>query len=126
MLPLRYPWLWKLAGWMLIAGVVVGSLMPGHAIPRMVASDKVLHAGMYFLLMIWFAGLYPRSRHWWIALGLMGLGLTLDLLQGMTSTRSFDPADIAANVAGIVVAFVLSYRLLEGWCLRMEQWLAPS
>lgn len=126
MVPLRYPWLWRLAGWAMIAGVVVGSLMPGHAIPRMVASDKLLHAGMYFLLMIWFAGLYRRSRHAWIALGLMALGLGLDLLQGLTSSRTFDPADVAANAGGILAALVLSYRLLEGWCQRMEQWLVPS
>lgn len=126
MLPLRYPWLWRLAGWLLIVAVVAGSLMPGHSIPRIVAQDKVLHAGTYFLLMIWFAGLYPRSRHGWIALGLMALGVGLDMLQGLTSTRSFDPRDIAANAAGILAAFVLSYHLLEGWCQRMEQWLAPS
>lgn len=126
MVPLRFPWLWRLAGWLMIAGVVVGSLMPGHAIPKMVASDKLMHAGVYFLLMIWFAGLYRRSRHAFIALGLLALGLGLDLLQGLTSTRSFDPADIAANAAGIFAAFLLSYLMLEGWCQRMERWLAPS
>lgn len=126
MLPLRYPWLWRLAGWLMIAGVVVGSLMPGHAIPRMLGDDKLLHASTYFLLMIWFAGLYPRGRHIFIALGLMGLGIALDLLQGMTTTRTFDPADLVANGAGILTAFVLSYTLLEGWCQRMEEWLAPS
>ena len=126
MVPLRFPWLWRLAGWLMIAGVVVGSLMPGHAIPKMVASDKLMHAGIYFLLMIWFAGLYRRSHHVFIALGLMALGLGLDLLQGMTSSRTFDPADIAANAGGILAAFLLSYLLLEGWCQRMESWLAPS
>src|SRR5690606_2477913 len=126
MVPLRYPWLWRLVGWLMIAGVIVGSLMPGQAIPKAVASDKLLHAGIYLLLMIWFAGLYRRSRHAWIAHGLMVLGLGLDLLQGMTSSRTFDLADVAANAAGILAALVLSYRLLEGWCQRMERWLVPS
>ena len=126
MVPLRYPWLWRLTGWLMIAGVIVGSLMPGHTLPRMIASDKLLHAGMYFLLMIWFAGLYRRSRHAWIALGLTMLGLGLDLAQGLTTTRTFDPSDIAANVGGILAALVLSYRLLEGWCQRMERWIVPS
>lgn len=126
MVPLRYPWLWWLVGWLMIAGVIVGSLIPGHTIPKVIVSDKLLHAGMYFLLMIWFAGLYRRSRHAWIALGLMLLGLGLDLLQGMTSSRTFDLADVAANVTGILAALALSYLLLEGWCQRMERWLAPS
>lgn len=126
MVPLRYPWFWRLVGWLMIATVVVGSLMPGHTLPKMIASDKLLHASVYFVLMIWFAGLYRRSRHAWIALGLMMLGLALDVLQGMTTSRTFDPLDIGANVGGILVALVLSYRLLEGWCQRMEQWLVPS
>jgi len=126
MVPLRYPWFWRLVGWLMIAAVVVGSLMPGHTLPKVIASDKLLHASVYFVLMIWFAGLYRRSRHAWIALGLMMLGLALDVLQGMTTSRTFDPLDIGANVGGILVALVLSYRLLEGWCQRMEQWLVPS
>ncbi len=126
MVPLRYPWFWRLAGWLMIGAVVVGSLMPGQMLPRLVASDKLLHASVYFLLMIWFAGLYRRSRHAWIALGLIALGLALDVLQGMTTSRTFDPRDVAANIGGIVAAFVLSYRLLEGWCQRMERWLVPS
>lgn len=126
MLPLRYPWLWRLIGWLLIAGVVAGSLMPGQAIPQMVSNDKWLHATTYFLLMLWFAGLYRRDRHVWIALGLLALGVALDLLQGLTTTRSFDLLDIGANAAGILAALLLSYHLLEGWCQRMEQWLAPS
>jgi hypothetical protein len=126
MLPLRYPWAWKLVGWLLVAGVVFGSLMPGHSVPSVVSNDKLLHGATYFLLMIWFAGLYPRGRHLSIALGLLALGAALDLLQGLTSTRSFDLRDIAANAAGISAALVLSYWLLEGWCQRMEQWLAPS
>src|SRR5690606_1978208 len=126
MVPLRYPWLWRLTGWLMIAGVIAGSLMHGQALPKMIASDKLLHGGMYFLLMIWCAGQYRRSRHAWIALGLIMLGLGLDLAQGMTTTRTFDPADVGANVGGILVALVLSYRLLEGWCQRMERWLVPS
>ncbi len=126
MLPLRYPMLWKLAGWLLLAGVVAGSLLPGHALPRMIAGDKLMHAASYFLLMVWFAGLYRRNRHPFIALGLMALGAGLDLLQGASSSRSFDPADIVANGAGILAGLALSYRLLEGWCLRMERWLVPS
>lgn len=126
MLPLRFPWLWRLIGWVMIGGVVAGSLMPGHSIPPMVYNDKWLHAATYFLLMVWFAGLYPRGRHLWIALGLLGLGVALDLLQGMTTSRSFDLLDIAANAGGILAALVLSFWLLEGWCQRMERWLVPS
>jgi len=115
-----------LLGWLLVASVVAGSLLPGSSVPHISLSDKLLHAGSYFLLMVWFAGLYPRTRHAVIALVLFGLGAALDILQGGTTTRSFDPRDIAANAGGILVAFVLSFWLLEGWCQRMERWLVPS
>jgi hypothetical protein len=127
MLPLRFPWLWLLLGWVLVIGVCVGSLMPGGSVPDLRLSDKMLHAGSYFLLMIWFAGLYPRTRHVWIALVLFALGLTLDVLQGNTRSRSFDPRDVVANATGILIAFALSFWLLEGWCRRLEQWImSPS
>lgn len=126
MLPLRYPWLWMFLGWALVAGVCLGSLLPGNALPEISVSDKLLHGASYFLLMVWFAGLYPRTRHIWIALVLLGLGITLDVVQGGTRSRSFDPFDIVANAGGILVAFALSFWLLEGWCQRMERWLTTS
>lgn len=126
MVQLRFPWAWRLAGWVLILAVVAGSLMPGDSVPSVGSNDKLLHAASYFLLMVWFAGLYRRSRHLWIAAGLVVLGAILDGLQALTSTRYFEVHDIAANASGVLVALVLSYWVLEGWCQRMERWLVPS
>lgn len=123
MLPLRYPWIWLALGWALVAGVCLGSLMPGPSVPDIGISDKLQHAGSYFLLMVWFAGLYPRARHVWIALVLFGLGLSLDVVQGGTASRTFDLRDVAANAAGILAALGLSFFVLEGWIQRMERWI---
>jgi VanZ family protein len=120
-LPLRYPWLWAGFGWLLVIGVVVGSLMPGSSVPDLRLSDKVLHAGAYFLLMIWFAGLYRRKVHPVIAVVLVLLGVALDLLQATTRTRSLEIGDIAADGAGILVGLALSFWWLEGWCQRLER-----
>ena len=123
MLPLRYPWFWLALGWLLVAGVCVGSLLPAPVLRMMSISigDKILHGGSYFLLMVWFAGLYPRSRHLWIAAGLLALGTALDIAQGSTRTRTFDVADIAVNGIGILCGLVLSVSLLAGWCGRLER-----
>ena len=49
MLPLRYPWLWAIAGWLLVLSVATGSLVPGPALPEIRVSDKIEHAGAYCL-----------------------------------------------------------------------------
>jgi VanZ family protein len=111
-------------GWTLVIGVVVGSLLPGPMMPKVSVNDKIEHAGSYFLLMIWFAGLYRRKVHPIIAVVLVLLGIGLDLLQGTTKTRSFELLDITADGVGILLGLALSYSLLEGWCQRVERRLA--
>lgn len=113
--------LWSVLGWVLVAGVIVGSLIPGQAVQAFNVSDKILHAGAYLLLMVWFAGFYRRSLYPLIALVVLSLGLALDLLQGLTETRSFDWLDIAMNGAGVATGLVLSLLLVGGWCEWVER-----
>ena len=121
MLSLRYAKLWSALGWLLVAGVIVGSLIPGSSVPAVGIDDKVMHAAAYFLLMVWFAGLYRRDRYLTIAAKLAALGIGLDTLQVLTATRSFDWYDVAMNCAGVVAGLALSWSLLGGWCQRVEQ-----
>lgn len=121
MLRLRFPWLWMTLGWLLVAAVCVGSLVPARMLAEITVSDKLEHAGSYFVLMVWFAGMYERRRHLGIALVLAVLGLGLDLLQLTTATRQFDLTDVAANAAGILLGLGLSLSLLAGWCQRVEK-----
>jgi hypothetical protein len=121
LLPLRFPKLWSAVGWLLVGGVVVGSLIPGRALEVIHTSDKVLHAGSYFVLMVWFAGFYRRGAYPLLAASLMALGLIVDLLQGLTATRSFDWRDVGMNCVGVIAGLVLAASLLGGWCQRIEQ-----
>jgi len=121
LLPLRFPKWWSGLGWLLVVGVIVGSLLPGSALPDVSVNDKVEHAGAYCLLMVWFAGLYPRRLYLLIAAVLLALGIGLDLLQGLTRTRSLEVYDILADLVGIVIGCGLSIWLLGGWCQRLEQ-----
>ena len=121
MLSLRFAKLWSTLGWLLVAGVIVGSLMPGPAVPAVGIDDKLMHAAAYFLLMVWFAGFYRRDRYLTIAAALAALGIGLDTLQVLTATRSFDWYDVAMNGAGVVAGLALSWSLLGGWCQRVEQ-----
>ena len=126
MVELRYPWIWWTLGALLVAGVAVGSLLPGDWVPTFSIRDKALHAASYFTLMAWFSGIYRRERHWIVALLLLAFGFALDAVQGTTPTRSFEFADVAANGGGILLALILSRFLLEGWCRHVERWFGLS
>lgn len=123
MVRLRFPWLWMTLGWALVAAVCVGSLVPGQMLAAVTFSDKLQHAGSYFVLMVWFAGMYEKRRQVRIAIVLAVLGFGLDALQLTTATRVFDLADVAANVAGIALGLGLSLSALAGWCQRVERYL---
>ena len=122
MLPLRYPKFWAASGWLLMAAVIVGSLMPGAAVPSVGGlSDKAMHAGAYFTLMVWFAGFCRRGLYAVVAGVLIALGIGLDLLQQLTETRVFEWYDVAMNCTGVAVGFVLSLLLFGGWCQGLER-----
>ena len=106
----------------MIAGVIVGSLIPNDAVPTVAGlSDKAMHAGAYFMLMVWFAGFCRRSLYPVIAGVLVVLGAGLDFLQQLTPTRVFEWYDVAMNSSGVAMGFVVSLSLLGGWCQRVEQ-----
>src|SRR5690606_26377475 len=98
--------------------------MPGRAL-RMIdmldLPDKLLHAASYFVLMVWFAGLYKRRLYGIIALTLLGLGFGLEVVQGQLGYRQFDVLDMVSNTLGILAGLALSVSLLEGWCQRVER-----
>lgn len=121
-LRLQYPRAWLAAGWLLLLGVCAGSLMPGESLGEVGRiNDKILHAGSYFLLMVWFAGLYPRRLHGVIAIVLLALGVALEFVQDTLASRHFDPLDVVANATGVLLGLALSVSWLEGWCQRLER-----
>ncbi len=123
MFPLRFPWLWAVLGWGMVVAVFAGSLMPGEAMGVVRVHDKLLHAGSYLLLMVWFVGLYRQRWHLPIALMLFLIGVAVEFLQSRLPTRHFDPMDMVANGAGIVFGLILGAIWLTGWCQRAEKLL---
>jgi VanZ family protein len=118
--PLRFPRVWWSLGWALVAGVCVGSLLPGPVIAVVHVQDKALHAGTYFLLALWFGGLCEPRQQIGLGAALLALGFGLDWAQSATATRSFDLLDVAANGAGVLLGLALTSTVLSGWCRRVE------
>jgi len=84
-------------------------------------SDKVGHFFSYFILMSWFSQLYLRSRHLLLLVVFVAMGVLIELLQGQTSYRLFEYADIAANSFGAVFAWLLARTAYSSRLLRLEQ-----
>ena len=111
-----------LFGWILVAAVIFASVSPDLrlALLSFDGADKVAHATSYCLLMLWFAGLYARRHHVVVALGLLSMGGLLELIQWQLPYRSFEPTDLLANTAGVLIGLGLAVWLLAGWCQRIE------
>ncbi len=84
-------------------------------------SDKVGHFFSYFILMSWFVQLYQRSRHLLLLIMFVMMGVLIELLQGQTSYRLFEYADIAANGLGAVCAWLLAKTVYSSLLVELEK-----
>jgi VanZ family protein len=128
MLPLRLARAWLLVGWGGVLAAFAVSLWPGGVPLPVDVWDKVQHGLGYFVLTLWFTGLYPREKYLRIAAACFLLGLAIEGLQGLSATRTMEFADVLANTTGIAAALALAYVLVGGWAMHLERFagLAPE
>jgi VanZ family protein len=106
---LRWPAAWLAGAWLLVIAVVFLSLMPVPPSLSPGGSDKIAHFAAYGLMMFGFMQVYETRRsRIAIGAGLALLGITLEFLQGYTGYRSFEVADMAANVTGVVIGWAFA------------------
>ena len=99
---------WKAGGYLLILTVIVLSLVPHGPEIDIEQGDKLGHFMAYGSLMFWFSQLeVSRKRLLW-ALAFVAMGIGLELLQSLTTYRSYDPMDMAANTAGVILGGLLA------------------
>lgn len=131
MLPLRHARRWQLAGVAVLVLVLAAALMPAiwflremrH--PGIGHTDKWLHAITFMFLTIWFAGQYSRRSYWRIAAGLLAFGGFIEICQRtLTTWRSAETMDLAADAIGIAAGLLVAWAGVGGWSLRVEQWVA--
>ena len=106
----RYRKFWLLIGWAWIVGIWYLSLTPDPPSVDfgMSFSDKILHAGSYAVLMLWFLQLYHRrDSRITCMIAFIGMGALLEYLQSMTATRQFEFADMVANATGVMLAWFI-------------------
>lgn len=120
---LRYFNLWLILGWLLVLAVCYLSLTPTP--PKFDVKfehlDKLEHLLAYFFMMSWFAQLYQTKqlRLFYIIFFIL-LGVSIEILQGMGSTRFFEYTDMLANTSGILLAWFMTKGKLKDVLLSFE------
>lgn len=129
MLPLSYPFRWRLAGILLLLFVLGLALAPdiwpwpGLTGSRWQLSDKWMHGITFAVLAIWYAGQYARRYYGILAIGLLLFGVLIEACQSMLSYRTAESGDLVADVLGIAAGVLIALAGVGGWSLRFENWL---
>ena len=113
---------WYLLGALMLLVVGIASLMPA---PQVGISDKVSHVVTYAVLGAWF-GLLASNQlvlNWTVA-GLFVYGILIELLQGTTSYRFAEWADVVANGGGILIGATLYFTPLKRLLAYVDHRLA--
>jgi len=125
MASLRYRNTWLGGGFFLIAVVLVFALIPSNrAVTAPFVSDKLIHAFVFFLLMIWFCGLFRFRMAPVIAACLLFYGLLIEYLQSFLPYRSAEWADVIFDFGGILLGWIVAAAGLRSWASAIESWLS--
>jgi VanZ family protein len=113
---------WLVLGWMLVLLVVYLSLTPAPITLPVREGDKFSHVFAYFVLMSWFANLYPglsvRAR---FAAGFIALGVILEFVQLWIGYRSFEVADMTAGALGVAAGWATAPPRLPNYLSFAER-----
>ena len=123
---LRFCWLLSGFGWL---GLVVYLSLADVSLPQVDVqwSDKLNHLLAYGFLMGWFGQLYSRRKNRVLtAIGLIALGLLMEVVQGRLPYRWFDVADAVANAGGVVIAYFCLFLGADAILSWLEQRLEEN
>jgi VanZ family protein len=127
MLDLRFPRAWLIVGLLLMALTLGLALAPsGRMTTLTFLSDKAGHFLAFMFLMIWFCGVFRMPYTPLVALGLLGFGILIELLQSRLPYRSAEFADAAFDAGGILLGWVLAGIGLSRWTAWLEKLLPET
>ncbi|MHB1115356.1 VanZ family protein [Sideroxydans sp.] len=114
---------WLGFGWLWILLVCYLSLMPHPPQPvSFEGVDKLEHLLAYVGLMLWFCQVYvTRASRIGVLVGLVALGVGIEILQGMGGYRYFEYADMLANTGGVLMGWGLAHTRMGRAILLLER-----
>ena len=130
MLELHYARAWRAASLALLLAVFVATLMPAVwfwsdrvELSRWLGGvDKWAHFFAFFVLALWFAGLYRRRSYWRVAVGLIAFGVLIELCQRAVGYRSAEWLDVVADALGVIAGLAVALLGVGGWSRQVELW----
>ena len=103
---------WLVLGWLWIVVVFWLCLMRNPPEPLTFShADKLEHMLTYCGLMLWFCQL-PQIGRLRLAGLLVGMGVAIEVLQGMEGFRDFEYGDMAADAVGVLFGWGLAHTPL--------------
>ena len=119
--PLRFPRFWLGLWWLAIAVIITVCLIPPPPLDLPPNSDKVEHFLAYFVLAGAAVQIYrTRAALLWAGVGLVGLGIGIEFLQGaLTANRMADPMDALANSIGVIAGMAIAFTPLRNLLQRL-------
>jgi VanZ family protein len=120
--PIPYVWLWRSMGHALLLLALAAALLPApKGIGSIEFGDKILHAGAFAFLMVWYAQIYAEHRdRRRVALGLIAFGVGIELLQSLLPYRSADIWDLVADSGGVAIGLLTARTRLGSLLSRFE------
>lgn len=117
---LHYRRWWVAVGASLILLLLYGSLAPAKALPQLSGSDKIWHAGTYFIVMAYFSQIYSTVRtRALIGAALIALGIAIEFIQPYVN-RHFDWLDALANSIGVFAGIAVSLSPFSKIIARLD------
>ena len=120
---LRLIKLWITLGLVMVVVVIFFSICPLLVdVTISCNADKIAHLFVYSLLMLWFGCIYnPGMVYRKLGLGLIFMGIILEVIQGTTAYRSMEYLDMLANSFGVLAGWLLSKTLLSSTLEYLER-----
>jgi VanZ family protein len=120
---LKYRNVWLVGGWLLVSLIVYLSLTPHPPEPLSFPyADKLEHGFAYALLSLWFCQIYQQLRQRVVVIvALIGLGVSMEIMQGWSGFRYFEYADMLANSLGALCGLLLARTPLGRVFLMIEK-----
>lgn len=108
---LKYQNFWLFIGLLQVVVTYYLCLIPsGHGPPPMEHLDKIVHFSIYTTLCFWFNTSLSLNKSIPVFFSLLLMGISIELLQKLTPTRSFDLLDIVANFLGLIAGYFLALK----------------